>query len=313
MKTITFRNGDKMPLFGLGTYQSKTNDLHDAIISAIKDGYRMIDCAAYYKNEQIIGDTLQEVFNEDLVKREDLFITSKLWNNNHAPEHVEEALRNTLHDLRLDYLDLYLIHWPIALKHEIEYPQKASDLFSLEECPLIETWKAMEEMQAKGLCRHIGVSNFSIPKLQELIAGAKIKPEMDQVEMHPYLQQKELLQFCQSEGILMTAYSPLGRNLPIKDKPGLTREPIIVNLAKKYNCTPAQIIIAWGVQRGIVIIPKSVHPERIKENINSLNINLSKEDMTQIATLDSHTRMTDGSAWIFPGGPYTMKNIWDEK
>ena len=107
MKTITFRNGDKMPLFGLGTYQSKTNDLHDAIISAIKDGYRMIDCAAYYKNEKIIGDTLQEVFNEDLVKREDLFITSKLWNNNHAPEHVEEALRNTLHDLRLDYLDLY--------------------------------------------------------------------------------------------------------------------------------------------------------------------------------------------------------------
>lgn len=313
MKTITFRNGDKMPLFGLGTYQSKANDLHDAIISAIKDGYRMIDCAAYYKNEKIIGDTLHEVFKEGLVKREDLFITSKLWNNNHAPEHVEEALRNTLHDLRLDYLDLYLIHWPIALKHEVEYPQKASDLLPLEKCPLAETWKAMEEMQTKGLCRHIGVSNFSIPKLQELIAEAKIKPEMDQVEMHPYLQQKELFRFCQSEGIFMTAYSPLGRNLAIKDKPGLTQETIIVNLAKKYNCTPAQIIIAWGVQRGIVIIPKSVHPERIKENIKSLNISLSKEDMTQIATLDSHTRMTDGSAWIFPEGPYTMKNIWDEK
>jgi alcohol dehydrogenase (NADP+) len=168
-------------------------------------------------------------------------------------------------------------------------------------------------MQAKGLCKHIGVSNFSIPKLKELIAVAKNKPEMNQVEMHPYLQQNELFQFCQSEGIYLTAYSPLGRNLPIKNKPGLTNEPIIINLAKKYNCTPAQIIIAWGVQRGIVIIPKSVHPERIKENIKSLDINISPEDMTKIATLDSHTRMTDGSAWIFPNGPYTMKNIWDEK
>ena len=146
-----------------------------------------------------------------------------------------------------------------------------------------------------------------------LIAMAKNKPEMNQVEMHPYLQQNELFQFCQSEGIYLTAYSPLGRNLPIKNKPGLTNEPIIINLAKKYNCTPAQIIIAWGVQRGIMIIPKSVHPERIKENIKSLDINISPEDMTQIATLDSHTRMTDGSAWIFPNGPYTMKNIWDEK
>ena len=313
MKTITFRNGDPMPLFGLGTYQSKANELHDAIISALKDGYRLIDCAAYYKNEEIIGAALQETFTSGLVKREELFITSKLWNNNHAPEHVEEALRKTLHDLRLDYLDLYLIHWPIALKHDIEYPRQASDLLSLEECPLTETWKAMEQKQAKGLCRHIGVSNFSIPKLKELIAVAKNKPEMNQVEMHPYLQQNELFRFCQSEGIYLTAYSPLGRNLPIKNKPGLTNEPIIIDLAKKYNCTPAQIIIAWGVQRGIVIIPKSVHPERIKENIKSLDINISPEDMTKIATLDSHTRMTDGSAWIFPDGPYTMKNIWDEK
>ena len=313
MKTITFKNGDHMPLFGLGTYQSKVNDLHDAIISALKDGYRMIDCAAFYKNEEIIGETLQEAFNSGLVKREDLFITSKLWCNNHAPEHVEEALRSTLHDLGLDYLDLYLIHWPIVLKHEIEYPQQVSDLVPLEECPLTETWKAMEKMQEKGLCRHIGVSNFSILKLKELIAIAKIKPEMNQVEMHPYLQQKELFQFCESEGIHLTAYSPLGRNLPIENKPGLAKEPIIIDLAKKYNCTPTQIIIAWGVQRGIVIIPKSVHPERIRENIKSLDISLSQEDMAQIATLDSHIRVTDGSVWVFPGGPYTIKNIWDEK
>ncbi|MFR7810426.1 MAG: aldo/keto reductase [Butyricimonas faecihominis] len=135
MKTITFRNGDPMPLFGLGTYQSKANELHDAIISALKDGYRLIDCAAYYKNEEIIGAALQETFTSGLVKREELFITSKLWNNNHAPEHVEEALRKTLHDLRLDYLDLYLIHWPIALKHDIEYPQQASDLLSPKNVP----------------------------------------------------------------------------------------------------------------------------------------------------------------------------------
>lgn len=312
MKTITFRNGDKMPLFGLGTYQSKAEELHKAIITAIKDGYRLIDCAAYYKNEKIVGEALKEAFDKGLAKREDIFVTSKLWNNNHAPEHVEEALRNTLRDLQLDYLDLYLIHWPIALKHEAELPQKASDLLSPEECPLTATWKAMENVQEKGLCKHIGVSNFSIKKLKEIIATAKIKPEMDQVEMHPYLQQNELYRFCQAEGIYLTAYSPLGRNMPIKGKAGLTREPIIIDLAKKYNCTPAQIIIAWGVERGIVIIPKSVHPERIKENIKALDIKLTKEDLQQIATLDSHTRMTDGSAWVLPGGPYTIKNIWDE-
>lgn len=312
MKTITLGNGDKMPLIGLGTYLSKAKELHHAIKEAVKDGYRLIDCAAYYKNETTIGEALKEVCNKGFVKREELFVTSKLWNNNHAPEHVEEALRNTLHDLQLEYLDLYLIHWPIALKHEVELPQQTSDLLSLQECPLTETWKAMEEVQAKGLCRHIGVSNFSIPKLKELIAVANIKPEIDQVEMHPYLQQEELLQFCQSEGIFLMGYSPLGRNLPIKNKIGIIHEPIITDLAQKYRCTPAQIIIAWGIQRGIVIIPKSVNPERIQENINSLDIKLSNEDIRHISTMNIHARMTDGSAWVLPGGPYTTKNIWDE-
>lgn len=301
-----------MPLLGLGTYKSLDNELHEAIISAIKTGYRMIDCAAYYKNEKTIGEALQEAFRQGLVKREEMFITSKLWNNNHAPEHVEEALRNTLRDLQLDYLDLYLIHWPVALKHDIGSPEKASDLLSLEECPLTETWKAMELVQEKALCRHIGVSNFSIPKLKELIAMARIKPEMNQVEMHPYLQQQELLDFCRSEQILMTAYSPLGRNMPIKNKVGLTREPIIMDIARQHHCSPTQLIIAWGMQRGIAIIPKSVHPGRIEENYKSTDITLSPDEMKQIATLDSHTRMTDGSAWVFPGGPYTIKNIWDE-
>lgn len=312
MKTIKYKNGDPMPLLGLGTYKSLDNELHEAIISAIKTGYRMIDCAAYYKNEKPIGEALQEAFRQGLVKREEMFITSKLWNNNHAPEHVEEALRNTLRDLQLDYLDLYLIHWPVALKHDIGSPEKASDLLSLEECPLTETWKAMELVQEKALCRHIGVSNFSIPKLKELIAMARIKPEMNQVEMHPYLQQQELLDFCRSEQILMTAYSPLGRNMPIKNKVGLTREPIIMDIARQHHCSPTQLIIAWGMQRGIAIIPKSVHPGRIEENYKSTDITLSPDEMKQIATLDSHTRMTDGSAWVFPGGPYTIKNIWDE-
>ena len=159
MKTITFRNGDPMPLFGLGTYQSKANELHDAIISALKDGYRLIDCAAYYKNEEIIGAALQETFTSGLVKREELFITSKLWNNNHAPEHVEEALRKTLLDLRLDYLDLYLIHWPIALKHDIEYPQQASDLLSLEECPSRRLGKRWNKCRQKG---YANISGFRI-------------------------------------------------------------------------------------------------------------------------------------------------------
>lgn len=165
MKTITFRNGDPMPLFGLGTYQSKANELHDAIISALKDGYRLIDCAAYYKNEEIIGAALQETFTSGLVKREELFITSKLWNNNHAPEHVEEALRKTLHDLRLDYLDLYLIHWPIALKHDIEYPQQASDLLSSKNVPSRRLGKRWNKCRQRTMQAYRGFE-FQHPEIE---------------------------------------------------------------------------------------------------------------------------------------------------
>jgi len=312
MKAIKFENGDVFPALGLGTWLSKKNEVYDAVLAAIKAGYRHIDCAYIYGNEKEIGAALHEAFKLGLVKRQDLFITSKLWNSDHAPERVELAIRKSLADLQLDYLDLYLIHWPVAFKTGHDQVKSSDDLFTRAEMPLSTTWTAMEQLKKAGLARHIGVSNFDIPKLTRLMNDGELKPEVNQVELHPYLQQADLLAFCQENGVLLTAYAPLGSRNLMQSEAGLTREKLIVDIAAKHGCTPAQVLLAWNMERDVVVIPKSVNEGRIAENFGSLNVKLDADDMAQISTLERNLRITTGAFFILPGGDYTLENMWEK-
>ena len=317
MKRLTYKNGDQMDAIGLGTWKSEPGEVGKAVIEAVKIGYRHIDCAAIYNNEKEIGDALTQLFAEGIVKREDLWITSKLWNNAHKRADVVPALKQTLSDLQLDYLDLYLIHWPVVFKPEEVFPQSGAGYLSLEEVPISETWEGMEETVSSGLARHIGVSNFSSKKIEELLKTAKVQPEMNQVELHPFLQQNELISYCHDHNIFMTAYSPLGSldraaQMKKEDEPNLLQNETISAIAEKHGKSSAQVLIAWAAQRGTSVIPKSVNPERLKQNLDSGNVVLSGEDMSAIAQLDAHYRIVDGSFWEKEDNTYTVANLWDE-
>lgn len=316
MRKLEFKNKDKMLAFGLGTWKSEPGEVYEAVKTAIKKGYRHIDCAPIYGNEKEIGQALTECFDEGVVSREDLWITSKLWNTEHLKKDVIPALEKTLSDLQLEYLDLYLIHWPVALKQGVGFPQSADDFLSPKDAPLSETWKAMEECFEKGMSRHIGVSNFGIKRLKELLESAVHPPEMNQVESHPYLQQIELLEFCRSERIHLTAYSPLGspdrpESIKAANEPSLLENPVIREIAAEKKCSTGQLLISWALHRGISVIPKSVNPKRIGENFEAQFIELSSSEINRINTLEKGFRYVTGSFWAFDGGPYTMENIWD--
>jgi alcohol dehydrogenase (NADP+) len=317
MHQLNFKNQDTMPALGLGTWLSKPGEIYSAIIEALKIGYRHFDCAHIYANESEIGTAFQDAFNQGLVQREDLWITSKLWCDAHQKEAVLPALQTTLRHLQLDYLDLYLIHWPVAY-HQRKQKKDPIQFISLQEIPLQQTWEAMIELNHQGLCKHIGVSNFSIPKLQLIMDAFDIHPAMNQIELHPYLQQKEMLRFCKEVGIKLTAYSPLGSaaaesKLEGKALCSLLKHPQINNIAESHQASPAQVLIKWAIQRGTAVIPKSVNAERLQQNFDALKINLSSAEMQLIEVLDRHFRFVDGTFWTREEGPYTLENLWDEK
>ena len=317
MRTLQFENGDQMPILGLGTWKSEPGDVYRAVKEALSLGYRHIDCAFIYGNEAEIGQALSESFKEGVATRDQMWITSKLWNDSHASEEVLPALKKSLSDLQLDYLDLYLVHWPVALKKGVFIPESARDLIALDTLPISQTWKAMEALVDKGLCQHIGVSNFSITKLKVLLDGARLKPEMNQIELHPYLQQPAMLDFCSSNGVHLTAYSPLGSpdrpsGLKEKDEPDLLEDPTIAAIAERRSVTQAQVLISWAIHRGTCVIPKSINPTRMKQNLVAAEVPLTEEDMQEITRLDRNHRYINGEFWAIEGGPYTVANLWDE-
>ena len=311
MTALKFRNNDEMPILGLGTFRSEPNEVYNAVLSAIKIGYRHIDCAAAYGNEKEVGNAIADAIKQGLVTREDLWVTSKLWNASHGEENVIPALNQTLEDLQLEYLDLYLIHWPVALKIGTEMPEKASDFIPLSEVPLTNTWKGMEAALEEGLTKHIGVSNFNENHLKEIIATAVHQPEMNQVEIHPFLQQDALQSFCVQNDILLTAYAPLGSLVDENSTLRLLENDTIKNIANARNMSPAQVALAYTMQLGIAVIPKSINEARLLQNLETLNHTLTEEDMALLKDLDKGHRFIDGKFWEVENGPYTADSIWN--
>ena len=304
-----------MDAIGLGTWKSEKGEVANAVKIALNNGYKHIDCAATYGNEAEVGEAFAEVFGNGDIKREDVWVTSKLWNNAHKKEDVIPALKQTLKDLQLEYLDLYLIHWPVAFKPDVSFPEKVEDFLSLEEVPLIETWKEMIKAKEQGMVKHIGVSNFSIEKLEELMNETDHAPEMNQVELHPYLQQDKLLEFCCRSGINVTGYSPLGSGdrsdeMKADDEPSLLENPVINKIAKKHGASAVQILIKWSEQRGTAVIPKSTNEGRIKENLQSAGFQLDEDDLKEIAELDDHFRYVTGKFFEMEGNSY--ENIYND-
>ena len=313
METYTLRSGAKIPAFGLGTWKSKKGEVEKAVKEALKIGYKHLDCAAIYGNETEVGQALASYAGP----RHELWVTSKLWNSAHQPEDVRPALERTLLDLRLTHLDLYLIHWPIHFTAGVVFPRSADQFLPPDAIPVEETWQALEECVQAGLTTHIGVSNFTAQKIDALMRTASIMPAINQIELHPYLQQDAMLNYGREKGILLTAYAPLGSGdrpkiMKKAGEPVLLQNKTILETAIKHKATPGQVLIAWALARGTVVIPKSVNQKRLRENFKAQQIELDQEDMAHISALDLEWRFVDGENFCTADSPYTLDWLWNE-
>lgn len=292
--TLTLNTGAVMPAFGLGTWLSPKGTVGAAVEEAVRAGYRHIDCAHIYGNEDEIGHALQKLFQEGVVKREELFITSKLWNTEHDTEDAVPACELTLKNLQLDYLDLYLVHWPRGLKKGTQLGAiKDDDIIDPTEENIRATWSGMEKVAEKGLARAVGISNYTITQIELLLKHAKVVPAVNQVENHPYLQQPLLKKYCNSKGIVLEAYSPLGnpaRPFVVAEDPVVMEDPAIKELAAKHSVSAAQICIAFQLFRGLSVIPKTVTKERVHQNLAATKVKLTQEDMERLYANNRNVR-----------------------
>ncbi|GAB3485511.1 aldo/keto reductase [Marinomonas epiphytica] len=296
-----------IPSVGFGLWKVPNEMCADTVYEAIKAGYRHIDSASDYGNEKETGEGIARAIKEGICTREELWITSKLWNTYHAKEHVKPALMRTLEDLQLDYLDLYLIHFPIAqqfVPFEDNYPPgwtvdpSAAPKMTLAKVPLHETWSAMESLAEENLVKHIGVCNYNTGLLHDLMNYANIKPHSLQIESHPYLTQERLIRMAKDYGLQVTSFSPLGAlsylELDMAGQQESTLEQSVVKAAAaRLGKTPAQVVLRWGVQRGCSIIPKTSKPERMIENLSLFDFELTQEEMDAITALNQNRRFND--------------------
>ena len=300
--------GDNLPAVGFGLWKIDKPDTANLVHAAVEAGYRHLDSAADYGNEKEAGEGIKSALAAGLCQREELWVTSKLWNTYHRPEHVRAACEKTLSDLALDYLDLYLIHFPIALKFvdfDVRYPPEwffdpdaEVPRMEIDPVPLHQTWAAMEDLKESGLVKHIGVCNYNSALLHDLMAYAKQKPEVLQVEAHPYLSQERLIKLAQDYGMTVTAFSPLGALSYVSLDMAAENESVletdaVKTAAARLGKTPAQVVLRWGVQRGTAIIPKTARKERLKENLALFDFELSAEEMQAISALNSNRRFND--------------------
>ena len=316
----TLYTGARMPAIGLGTFGSdhvSADRIAEAVKAAARFGYRHFDCASVYGNQAEIGGALAEVMAAG-VKREQLWITSKLWNDKHSPKDVIASCEKSLADLRLSYLDLYLIHWPFPNFHApgCDVTARSKDSKPYIHANYMKTWAAMEELNKRGLVRHIGTSNMTIPKLKLVLRDAKIKPAANEMELHPHFQQPELFQFVRANGMMPIGYSPLGSpHRPERDRtPGdtsPTEDPAILRIAERHHVHPAVVCIKWAVQRGQTPIPFSANPKNIFSNLLGVTSDpLTAEEMREIAALDRNCRLIKGQVFLWKEGQ-SWEALWD--
>jgi len=306
--TVTLANGDTMPMVGLGLWKVDRAAAAALIRKAVDVGYRHLDSACDYGNEAEVGEGIRAALASKLCSRDELWVTSKLWNTYHAKEHVRPALERTLRDLGLDHLDLYLVHFPIAQRFvpfERRYPpgwyfdpNAPQPRMEFARIPLAETWAAMEELVTAGLVRNIGVCNMGTALLRDLLSYAKVRPAVLQIELHPYLAQEKLLRFCGEHGIAVTGFSPLGAPsyVPLgmaKPEESVLEETVVKAAAEREGKTPAQVVLRWAIQRGTAIVPKTSRPERLIQNLSIFDFDLTAVEMEAISALNRNRRFND--------------------
>jgi diketogulonate reductase-like aldo/keto reductase len=316
----TLRTGAMMPAIGLGTFGSDhvgPNEVAAAVRGAAAVGYRHFDCASVYGNEGAVGAALEKIVRGG-VKREELWITSKLWNDKHGEEDVIASCRKTLADLRLDYLDLFLVHWPFPNFHPpgCDVTSRSPDAKPYIHASYMKTWRRMEELVDRNLVRHIGTSNMTIPKLKLVLRDARIMPAANEMELHPHFQQPELFRFVVDNGMQPIGYCPLGSpGRPERDRtPEDTaplEDPVVVGIARRHAIHPASVCVKWAVQRGQIPIPFSVNPRNYAANLRAAAGDwLSDEEMQAIAAIDRRCRLIKGQVFLWKDGQ-SWEDLWD--